>query len=79
MKLEEQFATRFTCPKCKQTGARTKRISTTGSGFSKLFDFQHNQFLVVSCNNCGFTEIYNPDMLEGKRVLGTVLDVIFGG
>jgi len=77
MKLEEQLATRFKCTKCGHFGAKVKRIATTGSGLSKLFDIQHNHYLAVSCNNCGFTEIYNPEMLEDKRTLGTILDILF--
>jgi len=77
MKLDEQFASRLACQKCKQTGAEVKRIAATGTGISKMLDIQHNQFLAVSCRNCGFTEIYNPGMLEEKRTLGTILDVLF--
>ncbi len=29
----------------------------TGTGFSKMFDIQHNQFLVVYCANCGYSKI----------------------
>lgn len=78
MKLDEQISSRFTCTKCKQHGAEVKRIATTGAGLSKLLDIQHNQFLAASCRNCGYTEIYNPDMLGDKRKLGTILDVLFG-
>jgi uncharacterized protein len=79
MNLEEQFSTRFKCPKCLQSGATTKRISTAGTGLSKIFDIEHNQFVTVSCKNCGYTEVYNPEVLEGKRTLGSILDVLFGG
>jgi uncharacterized protein len=78
MKLEEQFASRFKCAKCGGSGAVTKRIAATGTGVSKLFDIEHNQFVTVSCNGCGYTEVYNPEILEGKRNLGSVLDVLFG-
>jgi predicted nucleic-acid-binding Zn-ribbon protein len=79
MKPEETLAERFTCSKCKHRGGNAKRIATTGSGLSKLFDIQHNQFMVVSCRQCGFTEFYDPKVLEGARRLGNILDVIFGG
>ena len=78
-KLEEQFETRFKCTKCQSSGAVTKRISTAGSGLSKIFDIEHNQFVTVSCKNCGYTEIYNPEVLEGKRKLGSIMDILFGG
>lgn len=79
MSLEDQMAVKFKCAKCDNSGARTKRITTSGAGLSKLLDIQHNQFIALSCNNCGYTEIYNPEVLEGKRHLGNILDVIFGG
>lgn len=78
MSLEDQLAGRFKCPKCQSTGGRVKRISTAGSGISKLFDIQHNQFVMVSCSQCGFTEVYDPEVLEGKHHLGTILDILFG-
>jgi len=78
MSLEDQFASRFVCTKCNGTGARTKRFAVGGTGISKLLDIQHNQFIAVSCLNCGFTEVYNPEILEGKRHLGSILDVLFG-
>ncbi len=76
---DEMLATRFVCGKCKARGGTTKRIATTGTGFSKLFDIQHNRFVAVSCKNCGYTELYNPEILEGKDRLGDVMDVLFGG
>ena len=78
MSLEDQLSIRFRCTKCESSGAVVKRISTSGAGLSKIFDIQHNQFITASCTNCGFTEIYNPEVLEGKRQLGNILDVLFG-
>lgn len=78
MGLEDQMALRSVCPKCRATGARTRRFAATGTGISRLFDIQHNKFMVVSCRNCGYTELYDPEPLEGKSNLGNVLDVLFG-
>ncbi|MBW4887073.1 MAG: zinc ribbon domain-containing protein [Bacillus sp. (in: Bacteria)] len=47
------------CIKCGSTDAGQKEIATTGTGLSKLFDVQHNRFLVVYCKNCGYSELYN--------------------
>ena len=33
--IDEKLARRFTCPKCSSKGAESKRIATTGTGFSK--------------------------------------------
>jgi predicted nucleic-acid-binding Zn-ribbon protein len=78
MALQEELGSRFVCSKCQTHGATVKRISAAGTGISKLFDIQHNQFIAASCTHCGFTEIYNPEVLEGKKHLGTILDVLFG-
>ena len=56
-----------------------RAISAAGAGISKIFDIEHNQFVTASCTNCGFTEIYNPEVLEGKRHLGSIFDILFGG
>jgi len=79
MKADDLLASRFVCSKCKRAGGRAKRIAATGTGFSRLLDIQHNHFVAVSCNNCGYTELFNPEILEGKRNLGAVIDILFGG
>ena len=63
------------CIKCGHTHAETKEIATTGTGLSKLFDVQHNQFLVVYCTNCGYSELYNKRASAGMNVV----DFFFGG
>ena len=78
MKLEDRIGQRFICAKCNSTGASVKRISASGTGLSKMFDIQHNTFIAASCNNCGYTEIYNPEILEGKDKAGAILDILFG-
>nr|WP_243735162.1 zinc ribbon domain-containing protein [Paenibacillus turpanensis] len=72
---------RFKCVKCGHSECEVKEVAMTGTGISKLFDFQHNHFLFVSCYYCGYVEVYNPDILAGKKSgkLGTVLDILFGG
>ena len=79
MKIDDQLAERFRCAKCNHRGGDARRFAATGTGLSKLLDIQHRKYLGVSCRNCGYTEIYDPSMLEGKSRLGDVLDVIFGG
>ncbi len=78
MDLDSEITARFVCPKCGKHGASVKRFAATGTGLSKLLDLQHNTFLAASCTNCGFTEIYNPEIIEGKSNLGNVLDLFFG-
>jgi hypothetical protein len=28
--------------------------------------------------HCGYTEVYNPEVMEGKRHLGSIPDILFG-
>ena len=46
------------CPKCGHEATDVGSISTTGGGLSKMFDIQTNKFTVVSCTNCGYSELY---------------------
>ncbi|WP_349774001.1 zinc ribbon domain-containing protein [Fictibacillus phosphorivorans] len=77
--MENAIQTNFKCSKCSHRTCRTKEVAMTGSGLSKLLDIQHNHFLFVSCMNCGYVEVYNPDVLEGKKgQLSSILDILFG-
>jgi len=63
------------CMKCGSNDAATKGVAMTGTGFSKVFDVQNNQFTIVYCKNCGYTEFYKTDSSTG----GNVLDFFLGG
>jgi len=76
--LDQALADRFICVKCNSRGGYVKRIAATGTGLSKMFDIQHNKFIAVSCGQCGFTELYNPQFLEKGSRGGDILDVLFG-
>ncbi|GAB3416179.1 zinc ribbon domain-containing protein [Haloparvum alkalitolerans] len=62
------------CPKCGHDEAEVGSISTTGSGLSKMFDIQTNKFRVVSCTDCGYSELYRDSASAGS----TIADVFFG-
>ncbi|RBW70938.1 zinc ribbon domain-containing protein [Bacillus taeanensis] len=62
------------CIKCGSTEAAQKEVAMTGKGLSKMFDIQHNQFLVVYCKKCGYSEFYNKNASIG----GNILDLFFG-
>jgi predicted nucleic-acid-binding Zn-ribbon protein len=47
----------------------------TGTGLSKMFDVQNNQFIVVYCNNCGYSEFYN----KKASTASNIFDLFFGG
>jgi len=75
-KIEKEIASRFKCPKCHNTGANVKSLAMAGTGTSKIFNIQHNRYIFASCNDCGYTEIYDLDMLSGgKDTVGNIEDV----
>ncbi|PYZ02629.1 hypothetical protein C8039_02555 [Halogeometricum sp. wsp3] len=47
-------------------------IATTGGGLSKIFDVQTNQFQVVTCASCGYSELYR------KKSSGNLADLFLG-
>lgn len=62
------------CIKCGSSDAEQKEVAMTGTGLSKMFDVQHNQFIVVSCKDCGYSEFYNKKSSKGSNIL----DLFFG-
>jgi len=75
--IESDIAQAFVCPKCDYEEAHAERLSMSGTGLSRLFEVQPYRYAFVSCTNCGYTEIYNLKMLEGKDNLGTFLEILF--
>jgi hypothetical protein len=78
-RVEDLLSQEFACARCKQHGAHVERLALSGTGFSRFFDIQPYRYAFVSCNNCGYTEIFNLKTLEGKDDLGTFLDILFSG
>ncbi|MCD2198414.1 MULTISPECIES: zinc ribbon domain-containing protein [unclassified Halobacterium] len=62
------------CPKCGHDEVDVGSISATGSGLSKLFDIQTNNFQTVTCTSCGYTELYADVASRGTDLA----DVFFG-
>ena len=76
--IEKEMESRFVCAKCHSSGAIVKSLAMTGTGLSKLLDIQHNRYVFASCKNCGYSEVYNLDILKGsKDEAGNILDILF--
>ncbi|MFS0559954.1 zinc ribbon domain-containing protein [Terribacillus sp. 179-K 1B1 HS] len=41
----------------------------TGTCLSKLFDVQQYHFLVISCTQCSYSELYNKESSQGSNLL----------
>ena len=74
-----EIGERFVCPKCKGTGADVQSLAMTGTGLSRILDFQRHRYMFVSCLKCGYTEIFNSRVIDASRGRGMdVLDLLFG-
>ena len=74
LKMENPTETKsFLCPKCHGTDYNTGEIRTTGSGISRFLNLQNQKFGVISCSNCGYSEMYR---LDGRGGLGTFFDIL---
>jgi predicted nucleic-acid-binding Zn-ribbon protein len=74
---EEELGKAFICEKCGNHSGHVERLAMSGTGISRLLEIQPYRYAYVSCNHCGYTEIYDLRILEGKDDLGTILEVIF--
>ena len=57
------------CPKCHHTEYECGEIRVAGGFWSKIFDVQNKKFFTISCEHCGYTEIF-------KSHTGTMSSVI---
>lgn len=78
-KTEQILAEQFVCSHCKSSGAQVESLAMSGTGFSRFLDIQPYRYAFVFCKNCGFTEVFNLKILDGKDDLGTFIDILFAG
>lgn len=63
----------YVCPKCGCTKFESDEFRATGGNFAKVFDVQNKRFITISCENCGYTELYKEDVSTGMNVLDFLL------
>ncbi len=79
MGVKDKILAKFRCPKCGSTRGRVKKLAMTGAGlFDRWMDWQRNKYYFVSCTNCGYTEVYDAEVLDGRDDISDLLDLIFG-
>lgn len=75
--IDALLASKFACSYCDQKGALVQRLAMSGTGISRFLEIQPYEYAFVSCKNCGYTEVFNLDVLGAKDNLGTFLEVLF--
>lgn len=59
----------FKCAKCGHLSYEVGQFQATGGMMSKMFDIQTEKFQTVSCQRCGYTEIYKQRTSTGENLL----------
>ena len=58
----------FTCTKCGGTRYSRNEMRAEGGLLSAAFDVSTNRFIAVSCDTCGFTELYRDDPSTASKL-----------
>lgn len=75
--VDPALAEAFLWSHCAHHGPHVERLAMSGTGLSRFLEIQAYRYAFTSCNNCGFTEVYNLKTLEGKDNLGHFLEIPF--
>jgi len=60
----------YICPKCNNRQYEVDEMRATGGAFAKIFDVQNKKFTMISCTQCGYTELYK----RSTSTFGNVID-----
>ncbi len=79
--VEQYIASRFRCRVCGSTKVKIKKLAMTGASFfDRWMNWQRHRYYFASCENCGYTEIYDAEVLEGRKGrISEIMDLLFGG
>jgi len=75
--ITDQIGQAFVCQRCHSKGGSTQKLAMSGTGLSRLLEIQPYRYAFVSCNNCGYTEVFNLTILNKRDDLSNFLDVLF--
>ncbi len=76
--VEELLKSRWLCPKCGARSPIVRKVAWTGSGMSRIFNWQHLEYYAVSCSKCGYTELYDAIVMGDETRAMSILDLLFG-
>jgi predicted nucleic-acid-binding Zn-ribbon protein len=75
--LEQLLTEKFVCARCGQQMARVKTLAMSGRGLTRILDLQPYKYLFVTCENCGYTKVYDPQVLKEKENPAELFETIF--
>ena len=59
----------WACPKCSNREFSTDRFRASGGRLASIFDVENKRFHTVSCDRCGYTEMYRATNSRLENVL----------
>ncbi len=74
MAYEQGGKKQYSCPKCGCRSYVSDQFQATGGNFAKIFDVQNKKFITVSCEQCGYTELYRAQTSSGMNILDFLLN-----
>lgn len=60
---------KYVCPKCGCEKYDSDVFQAAGGNFAKIFDVQNKKFITVTCNDCGYTELYKTKSSSAWNIL----------
>ena len=63
----------YICPKCGCKHYTSDQFQATGGSIAKLMDIQNKRFITITCNQCGYTELYKAQSSSGMNILDFLL------
>ncbi|RFA94837.1 zinc ribbon domain-containing protein [Pyrobaculum aerophilum] len=66
------------CPKCGSSSFIIEEHSLTGTGLTRLLDWEAYEYVALICGRCGYTEFYSKKVIGGIKEGTRLLDLLFG-
>jgi len=66
MKNYPQFVAHYTCPKCRGRSCVTNEISLDSLPKKLVLRRDDQDFLLITCSLCGYTEMYSVKVLASQ-------------
>lgn len=51
-------SSKYKCEKCGNKKYKSGQIRAAGGFWQKIFDIQDKKFITISCEKCGYTDMY---------------------
>ncbi len=67
MNIYEKYFENYTCPKCRGRSCTTSEVSLSSLPKKLIMGKNNQHFLLVTCTLCGYTEMFNMEVLANVK------------